>query len=151
MKKFKFRLERVLAYRGAQKDEKKRELLLKNKRVGDIQAELNQLESLVLENKIDASDVFLSQFIHLSGDYALRLRTEIAEQKIKLEKALEEAKEALQSYLEASREEKKLVTLKERRLKEYKTMCQNEEAKQLDELNIQSRNNALVAQIGERE
>ena len=74
MKKFKFRLERVLQYRNIVKDELRRDLLLKNYKLRQDFERLEALEEAERANTLRQGPVFKVQEVHLAGLFAARLQ-----------------------------------------------------------------------------
>ncbi|MBN8549613.1 MAG: flagellar FliJ family protein [Deltaproteobacteria bacterium] len=140
MKKFKFRLERVLQFRTAVKDEKLRELTLKNVKLREEQDRLSALEGAMRRNQNEAEGVVLIESFYMRGLYSSRLKEEIVNQRLTIIKCEEEVREAMAAYIEASKELKSLTTLKDRKRTEYLEYVAHEDAKFLDELATQKGN-----------
>ena len=136
MKKFKFRLERILEYRKLIKDEKAKELILARNKLYADEAHLEELERARLNNILQ-SDILTAEELQMVGLYADRLKRDIERQKkviIESEKAVEKAQEI---YIEAAKDEESLAKLKERRRSEYLAYIEKEELKNIDEMNTQ--------------
>ena len=140
MKKFKFRLQRVLDYKQIVKGEKKRVLLEKNRNVELARTRLEHLENEELLNRFEQNQILDAARVLMRGDYAQRLKREIEWQRVAILKAQEEAELALAEYIEAAKDEKALITLKDKRLFEYKAEAEAEERKFLDEFTIRRGN-----------
>ena len=140
MKKFKFRLERVLKYREAVREEKKTELAKKNAELTERQDKLEMLEEAFLKNEASVDESGNANLLRMAGLYAARLKTEIANQKISINEAEEEVEAAKVEYIEAAKEAKTLDTLKQKKLEEYKEYIAKEDEKFLDEMTIQKGN-----------
>lgn len=140
MKKFKFRLERVLQFRTAVKDEKLRDLTLKNAKLREEQDRLHALEDAILRNQNASEGVALVESFYMRGLYSSRLKEEIAQQGLAIIKCEEAVTEAMAAYIEASKELKSLTTLKDRKRAEYLDYLAHEDAKFLDELATQKGN-----------
>ncbi|MCB0320695.1 MAG: flagellar FliJ family protein [Bdellovibrionales bacterium] len=136
MKKFRFRLERVLEHRKRIAEEKKRVLAEKNRAVIDLESKredlIGRLDEDALGSGIEDASLFL-----MNAQYKLRLRSELAEAEEKLEDAREEQKAALADYEIAARDEKALIKLKEKRESEHREYVLKEEEKYLDEMTVQ--------------
>lgn len=143
MKKFKFRLERVLQFRRAIKDEKLRELILKNAALREGQDRLAALEDAAARNENEGSGVQFVESLYMRGLYAARLKEEIVNQRLVIIKREDEASEAMAAYIEASKELKALTTLKDKKRAEYTEYVAHEDSKFLDELATQ-RGNTFV-------
>lgn len=138
MKRFRFRLEKVLQYRLMLKDDRKRELMLEIKRLNETQSRLERLRMAELANE-SALQAKSSAEVQLAGLYAFRLKAEIAstiEQIAQCEKSVEQARER---YIEATKEAEVLEQLKKRKKEQYEQYVSKEEDKVLDELSVQSR------------
>ena len=137
MKRFKYRLERVLEYRKLVKDEKVRELLYRNQKLHEENEKLRELQAAELLNRIEEGVRLSAAEVQLLADYGYRLREEITGQEDVVEKSKEAVEEATAEYVEAAKDEKSLSTHKGRKLVEYQHYAQQEEDKFIDELNIQ--------------
>ncbi len=137
MKKFDFRLEKVLQYRTLVKDEKLRELMLRNYELQQARQKLEQLEQAFLSNQLSSGQVLLASEFYLRGAYAARLKDEIATQKETIEKVQVKVQEAMEAYIEASKDQKALAMLKDKKRAEYMEWIDKELGKNLDEMSIQ--------------
>ena len=140
MRRFKYRLERVLHYRQVVKDEKKNELYRRNMLLQEAEQQLEWLEQAALRNKLSEQGVIPPSLLSLSGLYAARLEREIVDQKLAVIEADQAVEEARQEYIEAAKEAEALVLLKQKRFNEYLDYVNKEEGKQLDELAVQKGN-----------
>ncbi|MBX7143849.1 MAG: flagellar export protein FliJ [Oligoflexia bacterium] len=140
MKKFRFRLEQVLRFRRATRDEKLRILLECRGREHEAQMRLQHLESERGRRLVPEDNVLGVEAYMLSAMYVKRLDLEIERQKELLKKYEAESSEALAQYIEASKEVRSLETLKDRRQREYMERVNYEEAKFLDEIATQKGN-----------
>ena len=96
MKRFKFRLQRVLEHRVSIKKEKERELAIKN---GELhEAEVRKGEILDMQNRshLPADESFTMAELMLHGEYRKRLNTLLEEQREKVLEAKEAVEEARQ-------------------------------------------------------
>jgi len=150
MKKFKFRLERVLQYRLLIKEDKRKALLLKNMKLHEAENRLAMLEQAELANRyVSGPDKVLSaQQIYLIGFFGQRLQDEIVKQRLAIIQLEKEVEEAMAEYTEAAREAKTLEIFRERKVQEYLDYVAKEEGKFLDELAVQ-KGNQLVGRQGE--
>jgi len=130
-------LERVLQYRKLVKDEKMRELLLRNHKLMEDSERLRELQAAELLNRIEAGVELNAAQLQLLADYGCRLREEISEQKEVVERSKEAVQAATAEYLEAAKDEKSLNIHKQRKLSEYRQYTQQVEDKNIDELNVQ--------------
>lgn len=148
MKKFKFRLERVLQYRLMLKEEKRKALLLKNMKLNEAHDFLAALEDAELVNGLQRGGTLSAQQVYLIGLFASRLQDEIIRQRLLIIDLEKEVQEAMDEYTEAARDAKTLEIFKERKLREYSEYVSKEEGKFLDELAVQ-KGNQLVGRQGE--
>lgn len=139
MKKFKFRLERVLHYRRLLKDEKKRELTRRLSLFNEAAQKLEMLEEAQLQNALESERILQVELVVLRGLYGARLKAEIAAQKELLLKLEADVDEARAEYIEASRELEVLEKLKARKREEYIHEMDLQEGKVLDEFAVQRR------------
>jgi len=139
MKKFRFRLERVLHYRQLMRDEKKRELMLRNVALQEAEGRLAALEKAERDNELEQGTVMTVERVLLSGLYAQRLQAEILAQRGVIEEAREAVRIAMEAYVEAGRDAKSLELLKEQKLQEFTEYVQKEDEKFLDELAVTRR------------
>jgi flagellar FliJ protein len=140
MKRFKFRLEKLLEYRRNIKEDRKRELLLKNHQLREAEDKLAALERARDETRAGGRGVMGAELFLLTDAYRTRIMAEIEQQRIVIEDCRKAAQEAQAKYVEAAREEKALSLLREKRLREYQEYVQKEDEKFLDELSTQKGN-----------
>lgn len=140
MKKFKFRLEKVLHHRKLIEMEKLRELTEKNNLVYQLEKKLELLSELERKNLLKQGEEIAAAELYLVGLFSVRLQEEIINTRIQIVRASEEAELARQVYLEAAKEAKALVTLREKKYQEYMHVIAKDEQIFLDELSIQRGN-----------
>ena len=140
MKKFKFRLERVLHYRILVKEEKRKVLLQKNYELRTAQDRLESLLGSERANVLAVGVMSVAQ-VQLAGAYAGWLEQAVTSQRLAIIRVQEEVEVAMADYIEASKDARSLETLKERKQVEHQVMVEQEEAKFLDELSTQKGNN----------
>ncbi|GEM_PF-1120521 len=143
-KKFKFRLEKVLEYREVLRNEKKKELYIKNKAVSDAEDRIAQLTNDLLTKRPAFEGGVEAQELHISADYLTRIKALIEETKNSLEILKFEAEQAKDEYIEAVKEHESLKVLKARKLSDYNDHVSQEEAKFLDELSVQKAGRSLI-------
>lgn len=137
MKKFRYRLEKVLQYREIVKTEKKRELSIRLAVLREAEDKLDELYRQQAANNLPGNVVVNAEEFFMRGQYSVRLKEEIIHQKLVIldeEKKVEEAKQA---YIEAAREVKTLDMLKSKRKEQYEEYVRKEEEKFLDETVVQ--------------
>lgn len=153
MKRFKFRLQKVLDYRSRICEEKRQELGRKNferdqaiehlEHLRNSLRELRYVESgtesaspSVVPGVASGPVVSVHQFI-MVGNYATRLEKEIEQQMVVVEEASEAAEHARLVYVEASKDVKALDTLKEKKLIDYNEERLKHDEQFLDEMTVQ--------------
>jgi flagellar export protein FliJ len=137
VKRFKYRLEKVLEYRTMLKDEKLKELLLQNKRLDQANHTLKELQAAILLNRLEENANLAVEQVGLIAQYSERLEAELEHQKIEVQNAEEAVNIAKSAYIEAHKEAEVLQRLKERKLEEHTAYILKEEEKFLDESVIQ--------------
>lgn len=136
-KVFKFRLERVLQYREMLRNERKKELLEKNRAVSEAEQRLSNIRQALAGRVSPEAGVQRAQELHITSDYETRLRYEIDQLCEKISFLKLEAELAKERYIEAVKDHEALRVLKSRKLEQYKEKVNQEEMKFLDELSIQ--------------
>jgi flagellar FliJ protein len=137
MKKFKFRLQKVLEYRELLKRESERELGMKHNELRDAEQGVEDIISAQEACQPPLSDKAISMAeLALTGDYQLRLQEELINQRLLVIQAIEAVETARDQYIEKAMEAKILDKLKDRRLTEHKREMRKEERKVVDELVI---------------
>lgn len=147
MKKFKFRLQRVLDFREMEKEELLRDLAKKNLRVKELEAHLNFLEEAERRNPFVEGEPVDVHFVHLLGDFSAGVQEAIIQTRAAIEEAKEAAAEALRIYSEKLKEVKTLHALRERKQAEYNELVQKEETKFLDELAVRKGNTLYKEEV----
>ena len=130
MKRFRYRLERVLKFRELMKEEKKRLL-------GLARQELAALEQELLVDRIGVRPVLTIDELQLFQSYSAWLRSEIEMQQVVIERCKEKVAQALAEYIEATKEAESLIRHKEKKHAEYSEYLEKEQQKFLDELTTQ--------------
>lgn len=134
MKKFKFRLEKVLQYREIVKGEKKRELSLKLAILREAEDKLDALFKAQAENNMPDGGTVNANVYFLRGQFATRVKEAIVRQRLVIIEAEKQVEVARNIYIEASREVKTLEMLKAKKQEQYMEYVKDEEAKFLDEI-----------------
>jgi flagellar FliJ protein len=135
-KKFKFRLEKVLELREEERENRKKELMLKNKAVNEVTEKLEGLKGKLLGSSRKTGEI-KAQDLQLIAQYEARLKQEIEATTQALELLEIEAEKAKERYLDAVKDHEALKVLKTRRQAEYQLTIDRAEAKELDELAVQ--------------
>ena len=137
MKKFKFRLQRVLDYRNSVKKEKERELAQRNaelhaaeERRDSIMEEQDNV-SLPMEGEITMAE------LQLTKDYQAYLHESLIYQRLLVLEAAGAVEAARDAYIEKAIEAETLETLRKKKVEEHKTERRREERKQLNDLTVQ--------------
>ena len=135
MKRFHFKLEKVLKLRSFREQEAEMELA---RAIGALTVIENKIKETAVKRAEAASIRFLPNQravdIFYTDLYITRLdkqRDKLLEEAAKAELVVEDARE---KFREASRERKIVDKLKERKFKEYKDMVKKEEIKTIDDL-----------------
>jgi len=136
MKRFKFRLQRVLDMRVQIRDKTRQELVRRNSERDHEISVLAHLEAEYRRVTMEEGGMYSASQLVLFGAYAERLEQEIKTQELVVAQAVEEAAIAEGRYIEASRDAKALEMLREKKLKEYNDEALRQEGAFLDELAI---------------
>ena len=137
MKRFSFRLQRVLDVREQIRDELRQELVRKNQQRDYERSILADLEDEAMRVMIQEGGTYSAGDLVMFGDYRIRLKRRIEEQQQRVVLAVKEADEAKERYVEASKEAKALDMLREKRQAEHIGEMRKDEGAQLDEFAIQ--------------
>lgn len=140
MRRFRFRLQRILDVRIQIRDQARQELVRYNAERDHQSSILAYLENEYAQLRVEEGGTYSASELMIRGAYAERLTIEIERQRVVVAKAIEEAERALDRYIEASRDAKALETLREKKLQEYQEQSLKEEGAMLDELAIQRAN-----------
>jgi flagellar FliJ protein len=136
MKRFKFRLQRVLDMRVQIRDKARQELVRRNNERDHEVSVLAHLEEEYRRITMEEGGMYSASQVVLFGAYGERLEVAIKNQKLVVAKAIEAAQVAQGRYVEASRDAKALEMLQEKKLKEYNEELLRQEGAVLDELAI---------------
>ena len=137
MKRFKFRLQRIMQLREQIRDEARQELVRRNAERDHEVFVLTHLEQEYERIGLVEGGTYSANDIVAVGDYGERLKVAIDNQKVVVAKAIKAAEEALERYIEASRNAKALEMLRDKKLQEFTEDTLREEGTLLDELAIQ--------------
>lgn len=150
MKKFKFRLEQVLKFRTALKDERKRELLDANQRLRAAEQIQDELEQQLSRYGLENGEVLMLGELELRGAYRERTKQEWRAQCESVAMRQAEVAQALEHYIEAAKDANALEALKKRRLQEFEERIQKMEETALDETAVQRAGRRLIAEKEKR-
>jgi flagellar FliJ protein len=137
MKRFKFRLQRVLDVRERVCDEARQELVAKNATRDEEQRRLQDLQAEFLRQHVEEGGTYSASELLLVGEYQVRVKEATEQQEGVVEKAEAEAEEAREKYVTASKDVKTIEKLKEKRVVEHAEAVLKEEGAELDELTVQ--------------
>lgn len=140
MKRFKFRLQRILDIREQIRDEARQELGRRNAVLAHEQSVLRGLEAELHRLNAGENGIVTASELLLTGAYAQRIQKLIEQQALKVEEARKAVVEAQERYIQANKDAKALEMLKEKRRAEYDHEVLKEEINQLDEIATQRAN-----------
>lgn len=133
MKKFSFRLEKVLKYRRLIKDDRLRELLEANAALDEAARVLAALDEEACKSRIGEGQYLTVDDLIGLDLYNRRLAAAIDRQRERIAECREVARVALEHYMVAAKEEKALSMLKDRRRIVYMEQVERELQNVLDE------------------
>lgn len=137
MKRFRFRLQRVLDIREQICDELRQELALRNQ---ELQQQLNVLAYLDAEferSRIQGDGIVSASELEMTGAYSARVQQLIVEQRGVVEQAKVAVEEARERFIQANKDAKAIDMLKDKKKAQYTEEVLKEEMNQLDELAVQ--------------
>lgn len=137
MKRFAFRLQRVLDIRSRIRDERRQELGARQAELQREEALLAELEAELLLARIEEGGTYSASELQMVGAYAIRLRSQIERQLVRIEGAKQAVEEARVRYIEATKDTQVLEKLREKRREEYTQEVLLEEGRNLDEVAVQ--------------
>ncbi len=137
MKKFRYRLERVLQYRQVVRAERQRELLLARQKLASMLERLSNLESELLREHTAGVEHLTAEFLELTQRYTARVAAQIEQLKEMIVECEKEVEEARLRYVEASQEAEALVKHKGHKHQEYEQMIDKVLQNQMDETTVQ--------------
>ena len=137
MKRFKFRLERVLDYRKIVEGEKKRDLMDRQRTLDAAIQRDQDLAREQLANKVAAEGVFSVDQLQMIGAYGQWLLDSRERQRQEIVEAERAVAEAQQVYIEARKDVRVLEELRTKKLQQYNGVVAQEDSKFLDELAVQ--------------
>jgi flagellar FliJ protein len=145
MKKFSFRLEKVLNYRSRIAEEKLRDLINARNYATQLEMEEKRLIEEMKNAALNEGETLNAATLQLRGEYGMRLEKEIAEKRQTSREQTKVVVEKLAIYLEASKEEKVLLKLKEKKRSEYLEELLRAEQKELDDIALMARSHKFGA------
>ncbi len=137
MKRFKFRLQKVLDFKETEKKERAQQLAEENQRLLSLE---ERMEAILEEQEVfgglgDA--VMTIEELCLTGDYKQRLQDELEQQRGHILDAAKAVDEAREAYIEKSKETESLEAVKRRRKVEHDEESKRKAKKQVDEMVVQ--------------
>lgn len=134
MKKFNFRLERVLEHRNTVKKEKAGELAEKNRDLFDAEKKVEEI--ITAQDSVDqpVEELISMAEVALSGQYQEALREALINQRLVVLEARDAVEAARQAYVEKAVEAEVLETLRQKKLDEHKLEGKRSERKQTDRM-----------------
>jgi flagellar FliJ protein len=137
MKRFRFRLQRILDIREQIRDEARQELGRRNAELAQQQRILSELEDELKRLTPGEDGTLTAGELLLTSAYAFRVQQLIEQQLVRVEDARREVVIAHDKYIQANKDAKALEMLKEKRRAEYDHEVLKEEINQLDEVAAQ--------------
>lgn len=138
MKRFAFRLQRVLDYRQSLKKESERELLEKNNHLNECEKQLDEIISEQDKCMVRDENVLMSGAeVVLQGDYKHKLQEALVQQRLLVLEAIDAVQSARDLYIRRSMEQEVLDNLRQRKVDEYRQDKRRHEQKDMDELVVQ--------------
>lgn len=147
MKRFKFRLQRVLDFRETEKEDLLHDLAKKNLRVKELEGHLNFLEEAERRNLLSEGEPVDVEFVHLLGNFSNGVQEAIVQTRAAIDQAKEEAAVALRVYFEKLKEVKTLYALRDKKQAEYNELVLKEDIKFLDELAVRKGNTLYKEEV----
>ena len=146
MKKFRYRLERVLEYRKIIKAERLRDLTMRNQEMHEARTHLEHLETELVRELAAQKPVMTIEELTLAGNYRDRVRALIERQHGLIEELRKKVEEALAAYIQAAKDAESLEKHKAKKHEEYLAYLDKETQKFLDELAVQRVGRSLISQ-----
>lgn len=137
MKRFKYRLQKVLQYRDVVKADRKRELLNERMKLMTLSQDLEDLKEQQERNELEGSKQTDLAMQMMMVAYSQRIMQQISWQELKVKEQDQVVQQALKAYVEASRDAKALELHRAKQLTEYGQYIEREEGKVLDEQIVQ--------------
>jgi flagellar protein FliJ len=137
MKRFKFRLERVLDYKEVEKDERSRELAVRNRELREREERLDEIVDAHEKVVCPTNEVITMAELNLMGQYQEALRQALIQQRLLILEAADAVEAARDAYIEKSIEVETYETLKAKKREVFKDELKRKERKDLDEITVQ--------------
>ncbi|MCC6933482.1 MAG: flagellar export protein FliJ [Deltaproteobacteria bacterium] len=137
MKKFNFRLNKVLDYRLTLKKESERELAQRNMRLRELEDELKQIVKAQDSTEINSqANMTMAEFSLVEG-YLEYLQEKLVAQRELVAQATEAVEEARINYIEKAKESAVLEKLKKKKFEAYREETRRVERKDMNDLTTQ--------------
>ncbi|MBP9837625.1 MAG: flagellar export protein FliJ [Proteobacteria bacterium] len=136
MKKFNFRLQRVLDFRHTLTKDKERELALKNHQLNEEEGKLNNILDEQNTTQIPERPMSMAE-MSLTKKYIESLQIELVKQRLIVQEAKEAVEMAREVYLEKYKEEETLNRLKDKKISEHKDEKLRSDKKELSDMVVQ--------------
>lgn len=137
MKRFKFRLQKVLDYRHTEKRDRERELAQRNHELHTAEERLEEIIRASEKAVLPTEGIMTMGEVLLHGSYHQRLRESLEEQRLLIIEAARAVDCAREAYIEKASETGALENVKANRLEEFKQERLRQERKAIDELVVQ--------------
>ncbi|MFN4894236.1 MAG: flagellar export protein FliJ [Pseudomonadota bacterium] len=137
MKRFRFRLQRILDLRVQIRDEARQELVRCTAERDHQIHILAQLQDEFLQVGLKECGTYSASDIASLGAYSERLTNSIDQQKIVVTEAIKATEAAQERYIEVSKEAKTLEMLRDKKRQEFDAAQLREEGALFDELAVQ--------------
>ena len=134
MKKFNFRLERVLDHRNSLKKEKAAELAEKNRDLFDANTRVESIIAAQDAGGLPDKELITMAEVALSGEYQQALRDALVNQRLAVLEAKDAVDAARQAYIEKAVEAEVLETLRKKMHEEHKLEGKRHDRKQSDRM-----------------
>jgi len=135
MKRFKFRLQRVLDFKTTEKRETERELAQRNHELHSAEIRLEAIRKAQDLARLEAETTAAELILH--GSYQARLREALVEQRLMVLDAARAVEEARDAYTAKAIETETLENVKDRRQTEHKEELEREKRKVVDQIVVQ--------------
>jgi len=136
MKKFRYRLERVLDYREAEKSEKERELAAKNYELHSAETRLDAIIVAQDGARLPENSELSMAEVMLQREFQQGLRVLLERQRDLILEATEAVDQARNAYLEKAVAAETLVSHKEKRFEEWKDDKRRSDRRATDDLTV---------------
>lgn len=134
MKRFKFRLQRVLEFRHTLTKEKERELMKCNQQLQTHEQRVADIVAAQDSAPVAEAEVLSMADLIARGEYYRALQDSLVAERLNVLEAAEAVDRAREAYVEKAIEEETLVKLKERKMEQHREEARRHDKKELDAL-----------------